>query len=370
MSGTSMDGADAVLAAFEDQRVAVLGHHHLPYAKPLTARLFKLQTPQYNEIEEAKLAALDLAQHYARVIAELIEKESFERSGIRAVALHGQTIRHRPELGYSVQINAPATVAELVNLDVICDFRSRDIAAGGQGAPLVPAFHAAVFSEKEEHRAVLNLGGMANLTDLAPGIASADRPVRGWDTGPGNVLLDHAYRLSHPDAHQGFDDRGHFAASGTSNQALLDRLLSEPWFGLPPPKSTGRERFDWHWLEEHLQCHPDLHAADLQATLAELTAQTVAASVAQEIPEARRLIVCGGGVANHDLLQRLAKALARRSGRDIPVESSEMYGVLPAHVEATAFAWLGERFLRREAGSRSSVTGARGPRVLGALYPA
>ena len=369
MSGTSMDGADAVLAAFQGDRIEVIAHHHLPYRPELQQSLYQLQSKSDNELEHAQLAALQLAHHYASVVLQLISKAGVERKTLRAVAVHGQTIRHRPSQGFTLQLNAPAQLAELLGVDVICDFRARDVAAGGQGAPLVPAFHAAVFGAQHEHRAVLNLGGMANLTDLPPGGIDQHVTLRGWDTGPGNVLLDHWFKASHPDSPEQLDREGAFAARGRVDQALLARLLDDPWFDLPPPKSTGREQFDVPWLSERLPKDGAPAAADVQATLAQLTAETVADMLAREIPKTERLLVCGGGVYNKDLMARLESAVARRLNRSVAVVSSEALGVLPEHVEAAAFAWLGHCFLHRRAGNSVSVTGARGARVLGALYP-
>ncbi len=369
MSGTSMDGADAVLAAFHGARIEVVAHHHLPYDHALRQRLFALQTKSDNELEHALLVAQDLAHHYAAVITQLIDQQPRLKSGLRAVAVHGQTIRHRPSLGFTLQLNAPALLAELLELDVICDFRTRDVAAGGQGAPLVPAFHACVFGDPHEHRAVLNLGGMANLTDLPPGAIDQQVTLRGWDTGPGNVLLDYWFKVSHPDSDEMFDRGGAFAGQGQVDQALLARLMDDPWFLLPPPKSTGREQFDGHWLQQRLKQVATPAPADVQATLSQLSAESAASMLAREMPSTERLIVCGGGVYNQDLMARLEKAVAAQLSRSIAVVSSGRMGVLPEHVEAAAFAWLGHCYLHRRAGNSASVTGARGPRVLGALYP-
>ena len=369
MSGTSMDGADAVLASFHAERIEVLAHHHLPYPPDLQQSLYQLQRPSDNEIEHAQLAAIGLARHYAQVVLQLIDRHGIDKRMVRAVAVHGQTIRHRPSLGFTLQLNAPAQLAELLGIDVICDFRTRDVAAGGQGAPLVPAFHAAVFGDLVEHRAVLNLGGMANLTDLPPGGIDQHVTLRGWDTGPGNVLLDYWFKTAHPQSLEQLDRNGAFAASGKVDQQLLSRLLAEPWFALPPPKSTGREQFDAHWLSGRLSQDPVLAPADLQATLAQLTAETIGAALGSQMPGVARLLVCGGGVYNKDLMARIGGAVAEHLKRTIAVESSEQFGVLPEHVEAAAFAWLGHCFLHRRAGNSASVTGARGARVLGALYP-
>jgi anhydro-N-acetylmuramic acid kinase len=370
MSGTSLDGADAVAARIEGDHVEILGHAHRAYDTGLRASLMRLQAPSADELDLASIVAQQLARHYADLSGRLLAEQGIAKSAVRAIAVHGQTIRHRPAAGYTLQLNAPALLAELTGIDVIADFRSRDVAAGGHGAPLVPAFHAAVFGDAKEHRAALNLGGMANLTDLPAGVGDAGALLRGWDTGPGNVFLDAWFGLHHPGHADGFDRDGAYASQGQVDAALLELLLDDPWFKLPPPKSTGRDQFNAHWLEQRLQQRAGLDPVAVQATLAELTATTVVEMLALEIRDAKRLIVCGGGVNNLDLMSRLARLAAARLGPHVVVESSKPYGVLPEHVEATAFAWLGVRFLRREPGNRTSVTGARGERVLGALYPA
>ncbi len=370
MSGTSLDGADAVLVRFEGDHSHVLGHAHRAYDSKLRAALLELQAPATNEIDFASLTAQQLAHHYAGLCATLLNQLGIDASAVQAVAVHGQTIRHRPAAGYTLQLNAPALLAELTGIDVIADFRSRDVAAGGHGAPLVPAFHAAVFGDAAEHRAALNLGGIANLTDLPGGVGAASAPLRGWDTGPGNVFLDHWFSMQHPDHADGFDRNGAYAASGEVEPKLLELFLNDPWFQLSPPKSTGRDQFNGTWLEARLKNCPGVAPASVQATLSELTASTVVAMLAREIKGVKRLIVCGGGVKNADLMSRLARLATAYLGDHVAIESSDRFGVLPEHVEATAFAWLGLRFLLREPGNRASVTGARGERVLGALYPA
>ncbi len=369
MSGTSMDGADAVLAAFGKDAVKVIEHHHLAYPDALRRALFALQADRPNQLDDAQLAALGLAEHYAKVIACLLGKSALAPRAIRAVAVHGQTIRHRPEKGYTVQLNAPAHLAERCQIDVICDFRSRDVAAGGHGAPLVPAFHAALFGDATEHRVAVNLGGMANITDLPPGVAVNEHALRGWDTGPGNVFLDHWFE-THATNGATFDADGALARSGAVSQELLKSLLSDPWFALPPPKSTGRDHFNEAWLATRLGSQTRHKMEDVQATLAQFTAQTIADSMAQHIPHVQRLILCGGGANNSDLLLRLQTTLASHLGREVVLETSQTKGIAVEHVEAAAFAWLGKRFLEGQPGNRPSVTGARGLRILGALYPA
>lgn len=363
MSGTSLDGVDGVIAAF-DGGVTVHAHASVDFDAALRAELLALNQPQgVDELHRAALAANGLARHYAAVVRQLLDQAGRAAGSIRAMGAHGQTVRHRPGAfdgtGYTLQLNNPALLAELTGLPVACDFRSRDVAAGGQGAPLVPAFHAALFGRSGEDRAALNLGGIANLS-LLPG---DDGPVRGFDCGPANALLDHWCHLHRGTA---FDAGGAWAASGSVRPALLQRLLAEPYFAQPIPKSTGRDLFHPQWLAQHLQ--PDDLAAnpcDVQATLAELTARSCAEALRLHAPGVRRLIVCGGGAANDDLMRRLTQQLP-----GVAIDSSAAHGLPPQQVEATAFAWLAQRLVAGEPGNLPMVTGARGLRVLGALYPA
>ena len=354
MSGTSLDGADAVLARFSDAGPPVLlGHCHAPFEAPLRDALMALQRPGEDELHRAALAANALADHYGKLVERLLTESGIERGAVHAIGAHGQTVRHRPELGYTVQLNAPARLAEATSIPVVADFRSGDVAAGGHGAPLVPAFHAAVFGDEARWRAVLNLGGIANLTELPP--AQSGLPVRGWDCGPGNVLLD-GWAARH--ARGNFDAAGAWAGSGAVHAGLLAELASEPWLLGVPPKSTGRDLFNAEWLASRLVDFAQLAPADVQSTLAQFTAQCVAASVAGNMGAIEELVVCGGGVKNADLLERLDRALADHLGR-VP---RDLGGAL------LAFAWLALRRLAGEAGNLPAVTGARGPRLLGAEY--
>jgi len=273
-------------------------------------------------------------------------------------------VRHRPELGYTCQLNQPALLAELTGIDVVADFRSRDVAAGGQGAPLVPAFHEAVFARPDQTVVVLNVGGMANLSILQPG----QTPL-GFDCGPGNALLD-MWCMAHTG--QAYDADGQWAASGQVHEAWLASALAEPFFDQAPPKSTGRDLFNADWLTRWLAphgvdtAHPGADIArDVQATLCELTARSAADAVRTHAPTASLVVVCGGGALNGDLMRRLAAQLP-----NIAVSDSGAQGLDAMQVEAAAFAWLAWTHVQRVAGNVPAVTGARGPRVLGALYPA
>ncbi len=365
MSGTSLDGADAVLADCAHAVPVILAHAHLPFAPSLRQQFLDLQHESDNELHRAALAANELVEHYAHLVRLVLNRAGLRSELVRALGAHGQTVRHRPELGYSWQINAPARLAEMTGIDVVADFRARDIAAGGHGAPLVPALHARVFGHDSRERAVLNLGGIANWTHLPPRGDSA--PVRGWDCGPANVLLDH---WSNAHGQGTFDGDGQWAAGGQLIPALLEILASEPWLELEPPKSTGRDLFSERWLNAQLsRLGGSPVARDVQATLAEFTAQSAAQSLARHAPRSEEVIVCGGGALNRDLLARLARALAHALGREVALRTSDELGIASGQVEGLAFAWLAHQFLNGAPGNLPAVTGARGARVLGALYP-
>jgi anhydro-N-acetylmuramic acid kinase len=373
MSGTSLDGVDAVLADFDDDastaRVRVIAHHHRAFETELRAELMALQRAGDNELHRAALAANGVARAYALATHALLKGARVDATVVRAVGAHGQTVRHQPlqhdGTGYTSQLLAGALLAELVGIDVVCDLRSRDLAAGGQGAPLVPAFHAWAFGttrRRDTSRAVLNLGGMANVTLL-----HVDGSVNGFDTGPGGALLD-----GWCERHRGtpYDDAGAFAASGSVDAALLQRLLADPYFTAPPPKSTGRDRFHMAWVDDVLDAHGKTSRAtpapaDVQATLAELTATSVARALHEHAPKLADLILCGGGVRNADLVERLELQLPGTR-----LEDSGAHGIGVDQVEATAFAWLARAFVHGDAGNLPAVTGAAGTRRLGALYPA
>lgn len=366
MSGTSLDGVDGVLASLPDdgQPMATLATAYVPFPQDLRAALMALQANGENELQREALAANQLANHYAQCVAQLLEKSAIPAAYIRAVGVHGQTIRHRPELGYTRQTNNPSLLAELCGIDVIADFRSRDVAAGGQGAPLVPAFHQAIFGSDSEMRVAVNIGGISNISILP---ACRQAATSGFDTGPGNVLMD-AWIARHRG--QSYDADGAWGASGKVDAALLAALRSDGYFKLPPPKSTGRDLFHVEWLEQRLQGFSQLPPADVQATLTTFTATTIADAIIAHAPATAALYVCGGGAYNGYLLEQLAQALQAGAGRTVPVMSTEVLGVAPNHVEALAFAWLAQRFCLRLPGNLPAVTGARGLRVLGGLYPA
>ena len=365
MSGTSLDGIDGVLVDFaKPGRVEVVSHAKHAFTPALRTALRALNSSSDDEIHRAALAANALARDSAAVVESLCASAGLGADRIVAIGSHGQTVRHRPGefdgTGYTVQLNAPALLAELTGIDVVADFRSRDVAAGGQGAPLVPAFHRAVFARPHATVAVLNLGGIANLTVLGAGGATT-----GFDCGPANTLLD---LWSERSSGRPFDAGGATAARGKVDPRLLDALQAEPFFALAPPKSTGLDLFNAGWLDARLDAsdaRARLRPEDVQATLAQLTAQVAADAFRRYAPDAIELIVCGGGALNADLMQRLGRSLA-----PVAVVASDERGLPADQVEAAAFAWLARAFVARAPGNLPSATGAAGPRVLGALYPA
>lgn len=357
MSGTSVDGVDAALVGFSP-RPRLLFARTYPLPDALAEDLLRLSQSQALLTLDA-IGELDsrMGKALADAVINLLRDSGTPQQAIEAIGSHGQTLRHRPfgDAPFTLQVGDGNLVAELSGITTVADFRRRDVAAGGQGAPLVPAFHAATLHAGNEDRAVLNIGGIANLT-LLPAAGS----VRGFDTGPGNGLMD-AWCLRHRG--ERFDRDGAFAASGVSNAPLLQRLLSEPWLALPPPKSTGRDQFHEIWLEDRLAGQA-LSPADVQATLNRFTAISIADALSAHMPTCARLLVCGGGVHNPVLLANLAASLP-----NLLIESTASHGLDPDFVEAMAFAWLARETLANRPGNLAAVTGARGPRVLGAIHP-
>jgi len=375
MSGTSLDGADGVLVKFDNDKLTVLASASQPFTSVLRSELLALNTSGADELHRTAQAANQLAVIYAQVVNELILRgrdQGIVREDILAVGVHGQTVRHQPRApstadkntGYTLQLNNPALVAELTGIDVVADFRSRDVAAGGQGAPLAPAFHQSMFSRADETVCVLNLGGIANLSVLRPSVAAAGKQadaVVGFDCGPGNALMD-AWCQRHTG--QAYDLGGAWAATGKLIPELLDSLLKEPYLTLAPPKSTGRDLFSLKWLDAKLKPFAGAKPQDIQNTLTEFTASACVSGVHSYGKNSKLLIVCGGGAFNDHLMHRLQAGLP-----NILVSSSTAHGLPPLQVEAAAFAWLARQAVIRQAGNLASVTGAAGPRVLGAIYP-
>lgn len=360
MSGTSLDAVDAVVLRIQGSgQGQVAGGASVDIPAALRAELLALNTPGHDELGRAAQASSQLARLYALAVQNALEATGLAASDICALGAHGQTVRHRPDLGYTIQLNAPALLAELTGIDVIADFRSRDMAAGGQGAPLVPAFHAAQFPPNGT-RVVLNLGGIANITVL-----DADGTIRGFDTGPANMLMDAWVRRHRQLA---FDTNGEWAASGHPLPLLLQSMLEDPWFAMPPPKSTGRDDFNEAWLIGKLRaCYGTEKerwpkAVDIQATLLQLTVRSVATAIRQYASEAREVLACGGGAKNTVLMAALQSALP------CPVETTDHYGLPAQWVEAAAFAWLAWCYDNARQAGLPAVTGARRPTVLGCRH--
>lgn len=369
MSGTSLDGVDGVLVRLGDgpaaSAMALLAKAHRPFNPGLMREFLALNCAGDNELHRSALAGNALARVYAEVTRELLAQARVAPHEVTAIGAHGQTVRHRPQEfdgnGYTLQINNPSLLAELTQIDVVADFRCRDVAAGGQGAPLVPAFHREFFlGSSAETVVVLNLGGMSNLSVLAH-----ERLTTGFDCGPGNVLMDHWASLH---LGQACDWGGAWAATGAVHQGLLELMQAEPYFAMPAPKSTGRDLFNSRWLDDCLRAVASSHALaprDVQATLAELTAWACEDSIQRQAPDARSLLVCGGGAKNDHLMGLLTKHLPH-----MKVDTTTHHGIPVDSVEAVAFAWLARMFTDRRPGNLPAVTGASGSRVLGALYPA
>jgi anhydro-N-acetylmuramic acid kinase len=358
ISGTSMDGVEAVLLDVNGGSFGIRGAIHVDYPPGLAARLKSaVANPDACGLEELGSLDAGIGEVFGAAALALLDANQVRAGDVRAIGSHGQTVLHRPRIPmpYTIQIGDPNRIAEATGIDVVADFRRRDMAAGGEAAPLVPAFHAAAFAAPGEDRAVVNIGGIANITLL-----HADGRVGGFDTGPGNCLMD-LWATEH--LGEAFDRDGALAARGRVQEALLHALLAEPYLALPAPKSTGRELFRRAWLDPALRQHPAT-VADVQATLCEYTAVTVAQALGLERGfEPRELLVCGGGAFNPELMRRLAARLPGLRVRDTGAR-----GIPPAQVEAALFAWLAHLYLEGRPGNLTSVTGARGPRVLGALH--
>lgn len=357
MSGTSLDGMDAVLVNFgeKSQDIKIIGHSYVPYEDKLKMALLGLHSPNTNELEESLVIGNIVSKKAYEAIEALLKKTNVASKDIRAIGFHGQTIRHQPQKGFTLQIGNPALLAELTNINVIADFRSRDVAASGQGAPLVPAFHQEIFSHPTTYRAILNIGGIANVTLLNP-----KTTVSGFDTGPGNILLDH---WSKTHRNQAFDENGAWAKEGKIIETLLGAFFKDAYFEKTAPKSTGRDHFNEAWLNKHLQ--KSYSRQDIQRTLLELTALSIAKAIDSHDANITEIYLCGGGALNSFLVERL-KALMPK----IKIQPTDLLGIPTQYVEATAFAWLAKQMLFSKPGNLPEVTGAKGLRILGALYPA
>ena len=356
MSGTSLDGIDAVLADCSNGQARLVASHSRPLPGPLRQQLLALTQGGHHEIERMAQAEPAFVRECAAAVNQLLSETERKHHEIRAIGSHGQTIRHLPEAGFTLQIGDPSLLAELTGLTVVGDFRRRDVAAGGQGAPLVPAFHQAVFTSKDENRVIVNVGGMANITVL-----SNTQPVQGWDTGPGNILMDSWFSQHHQGA---FDQDGNWAASAGVDPGFLESCLKDEFFSLEPPKSTGRERFNRDWLEQKLTAFPNISESGVQASLCRLTATGIARDICKYAPETQVVFLCGGGARNRTLLRDLKAQLP-----NMQVDTTDALGIAVDWVEAVAFAWLARQAIHARPGNLPAVTGAGGLRVLGGIYP-
>lgn len=355
MSGTSLDGIDVVLVDLSSSQPRLIASHYLAYLPTLQAELLALHKPDFNELHQAQLIGNQLAHLYAAATAELLKKVNCNANQIRAIGCHGQTIRHRPDQSYTIQLGNAALLAELSGIAVVSDFRSRDIAAGGQGAPLVPAFHHQVLRHATVHRVIVNIGGISNLTNLRPAQATT-----GFDCGPGNLLMDAWIKMHRQ---QSFDRGGAWAASGVVIPELLQKMLTEPFFQTPPPKSSGRDLFNMEWL--HSKLTGNEAAADVQATLLALTSHSIAQAITQFCLGAQEIYLCGGGAHNHALVKQLEFVLP-----DAKILLTDSLGIGADWMEAIAFAWLAQQAMLGSSANLPEVTGARHSCVLGAIYPA
>ncbi|MFM1910613.1 MAG: anhydro-N-acetylmuramic acid kinase [Pseudomonadota bacterium] len=358
MSGTSLDGVDAALTEFKQApgqalESKVIKTYTLPFSAELREELLSLHEIGHNEIHRTALAGNQLARLYAQAVNGLLAEANIGPTQISAIGCHGQTIRHRPELGYTIQIGNAALLAELTGITIVSDFRSRDIAANGQGAPLVPAFHQAVFGHPNINRTIINIGGIANLSVLNNG-----QEIIGFDSGPGNMLMD-AWAEMHTG--QRYDEAGNWAMTGKVIDPLLSALLAHEFFTLPPPKSTGRDLFNIEWLKAHLKPH-DL-PQNVQRTLLAFTAKSIADAVQKHAPNTDEIYLCGGGAFNQALIQHLRLLL-----HPVKIEATDILGINVSAVEAAAFAWLARQALLKAPGNLPCVTGADGLRILGAIY--
>jgi anhydro-N-acetylmuramic acid kinase len=359
MSGTSLDGVDCVAVDFSYRPPRILAWSFHPYSPILRDRLLELMQPDWHGgLDEVGHIDAELGRTYAEAVLSLLEGHELAASNIKAIGCHGQTVRHAPEQNpaFSIQLGDPNRIAELTGITAVADFRRRDIAAGGQGAPLVPAFHQDIFYSPTENRVILNIGGIANITRLAN-----NQPVTGFDTGPGNILMDLWIQ-----EHRGedYDKDGAWAASGQIRDDLLQALLEDPYFHQPPPKSTGREYFNLDWMDLQLQ-DPMITETDIQTTLAELTASSIAIAIREHASDTAGLYVCGGGAFNSHLMQRLQAQFP-----EVTIQTTETLGIPPDQVEAIAFAWLARQTLRGHPGNLPSVTGAEHLVILGGIYSA
>ncbi|WP_461535430.1 anhydro-N-acetylmuramic acid kinase [Spongorhabdus nitratireducens] len=359
MSGTSIDGMDGALVDFSNHKPQLLQTASVSFPDKLQDQLHQLCSPGHNEVHQLGLASRELGDIAAVTVNKLLEQHNLEASSVTAIGFHGQTIRHHPELGFTLQIGDASRIAEQTSITTVADFRSRDVAAGGQGAPLAPFFHQALCDSDKQSAVVLNIGGLANIS-VMPSVQNPQ--LCGFDTGPGNTLMDAWCRkhLGKP-----FDSNGQWAQSGQVSEKLLQALMATPYLQLSPPKSTGRELFNLEWLLQHLQNFQNLPPQDVQATLCAFTAESIALAITQYAANRQQVFVCGGGADNSHLMTLLQQQLPNMS-----INTTAALGIDPQWIEAAAFAWLSMQTMESNTIALPSITGASGKRILGAIYQA
>ncbi|MDH5571218.1 MAG: anhydro-N-acetylmuramic acid kinase [Gammaproteobacteria bacterium] len=359
MSGTSVDAIDAALVSFNQHEIKLHSAINHPVSDELRQQILDLITPGENELVRMNQLDIKLGRLFAEAALALLKHANISTKLINAIGSHGQTLRHFPgsDTPGTLQVGDPNIIAEITGITTVADFRRRDMAAGGQGAPLVPAFHQSILHDKDINRVILNIGGIANITVLSRDLSI---PIIGFDTGPGNALLDSWIQKHMQQTH---DKDGRWATSGTIHQQLLEVLLTDPYFTQPPPKSTGRETFNMQWLDQKLVNFSELNKEDVQATLTEFTAVTIAQAILKYAPSTEQVLVCGGGVHNRYLMQRITEHLPEQL-----IQSSQVAGVDPDWIEAMAFAWLAKQTMEGLPGNLPSVTGARHPVILGGIF--
>lgn len=352
MSGTSLDGIDIILIEKPSKLIKIIGSIFAPYSKSFKEKILKLSFSSSNELEDSQILAIEHAKLTAQYINKLLNKLQISSNDVAAIGYHGQTIRHRPEKGFSIQIGNAHFLVEKTNINVVTDFRNRDIAAGGEGAPLVPAFHDYYFASKYKNRVILNIGGISNITFL-----NQNKKTIGFDCGPGNILLDH-WILKNKNLT--YDSEGSWAKSGSLIPALIERFLQEDYFLRPPPKSCGREQFNLDWIYKHSV--DSFRAEDIQRTLLEITALTITSSITKYCSNVDEIYICGGGSKNNFLIERLSQII------EMPIQNTNELGLPSQLVESAAFAWLASKTLAGEENNSPKITGSKGPRILGITY--
>lgn len=359
MSGTSMDAIDGALIDCSNNNIKLVAHYSQTFCRETRNQINELCQGCDNELQKMQQLDIELGKQFAGCANQLLKNVNINSSDIIAIGSHGQTLRHYPEASIhnSLQIADPNTITQLTDITTVADFRRRDMAAGGQGAPLVPAFHEQIFRDTRRNRVILNLGGIANITILP---ADKNKPVTGFDTGPASTLMD--YWIGRQE-NKSYDDKGAWAASGKINSDFLQQLLNDEFFKLPPPKSTGTDYFSPNWFSKHLKAFPFLSSEDIQATLCECTAVSIARAIKEYSSDCDEVFACGGGAQNNFLMSRLQAQL-----ESIKVTTTDAEGIASGWIEAMAFAWLAKQTLNKRPGNISSVTGATQPVILGGIY--